>query len=276
MTTHPDTDMLRVSDLSNQGYTSYLLWHSLGPPKLSLTSEPFPQTPSKHFYHAADVHQLASSRKFHALRLCLTLKRAVQLHTQTSKLDAAIAWARSAHIQTDFPNITIDDLVQTAVQDRLLWQDPSTLPFRPDEAPLAKLHNWAYTYLKHQFTNYNDLCDQINGAPCGHYAYAAILHRVNVLILDAFPLHTLVHGDNGLDTKTCHQCGRTTPGIFNGHYWQTPPAWYSRGKKSSRGKSTVQDFCSAACILGIYPSPDPEQLFVPLSTNHQTRERHLP
>lgn len=228
------------------GFTIRMIWALLGLPHRSDTHDPFPRKLTRHYYRASTLAEACNSKRFHILRVWDALIQVHELKHRDRDQHAITHWAKHVPITTNFPDIPLEKVIQLAIQDRKTWENTANYPWgTPEEAPEHVLHRWAYTYLKHNFTNYDHICSLTRAQPFGLHAYTHILHRVNVLILDRYPIRTRVHGDDGQRTKTCRRCGRKQEGTFNGHYWQPPEGWYSRSAKNT--SSAFRLFCSRSC-----------------------------
>ena len=235
---------IRASDLIRSRLTPMIIWHTLGPPSLSLTNLPFPKRPSDHLYSIRSVQEVLETRKFHLLRLLNTLRDGAHNRSLDQALQRVLDQANSAPIFTDFPQAALEEVIDIAAQGRALWmatsKHPYNMPNPPPDLPMV----WAYTHLKHNCTNYDDLCDSAKGQDFGRYAYPVILERVNLLILDRYP-DLPVRGNTRSKTRTCRKCGTQEEGHFNGHYWSKPLHWHSRAKNNKN--NTIQEFCTRRC-----------------------------
>lgn len=221
------------------------IWTLLGPPHLSTTTENFPSRPDRHFYDKSTVEKVTASKRFHISRLAHTLRIAQHRRKHRDVLEQTLHWANTVPILTTFPDAPVEEVTRLAIADRQDWMDPDRHLYDPYNPPEELLPLWTYTYLKHNRTNYNQLCTETTRVPFGRYAYPVILHRVNVLILDSYPLDVKVRGDTGSETRTCKYCSVQEKGHFNGHYWVKPHHWYSRAKNHRH--NTVHDFCTLKC-----------------------------
>ncbi len=104
---------------------------------------------------------------------------------------------------------------------------------------------WVYTYLKHDCTNYDEICDTVRAQRFSRFAYPVFLHRINREILDRFP-QCLDHvkGIRRSPTMRCSTCRRTREGQFNGHYWTKPEGWLYR-----MAAHYIHTYCSRQCSL---------------------------
>lgn len=236
---------IQAKSLIQMGFTPGLIWHFLGTPHISMTTVPFPKQLNKHYYREDAVRQLISSKRFQLSKLIETLRSLKIYRGHQGELDTITTWAERVPITTDFPDKTLDEIIQDAVQDRGTWQDFSKTPYHPDTAPPEILQTWAYTYLKHSCTNYDDLCRQLKSHPFSSYAYPTILQRVNTLILGRYHLDIQTRGNKGTSIRTCRKCGARAQGEFNGFYWTKPSHWVSRARNNSG--NTINDFCSLKC-----------------------------
>lgn len=106
---------------------------------------------------------------------------------------------------------------------------------------------WAYTYLKHERTNYDQLCETVRGRMFAHFAYPIILHRVNKIILDAYPqCRNSVKGLRLSPNMSCGTCRKTQQGTYNGHYWNKPKDWVYRLSPNHR---FINVYCSRTCSM---------------------------
>ena len=246
---------LSVAQMMRMGFTPRIIWNLLGPPHTSTTTEPFPKWPQHHFYRTEDVENLTLTMEFQITRLWETLKFAHTWKRQNSKLDETLLWAETVPIVTHFPQRSLDQIILTAALDRSSWSNYSNAIYTPDQSPRDVLETWAYTYLKHKCTNYDDLCQHLRDHEFGRYVYPTLLHRVNVLILDQYPFTIRLRGDNGSPVKTCRKCGRKERGQYNGHYWTKPTHWYTRARARNNASNAIHTYCSRACAMPQPPKP---------------------
>ena len=115
----------------------------------------------------------------------------------------------------------------------------------PRLSPEEQRALWAYVYLKHQCTNYEQLCEELRYRRCATFAYPAILHRINRAVLDRFPkCLTQVKGLALSPEFQCRRCGKPGRGVHNGHYWEKPRDWLYR---LSQNEHTIQVYCRWEC-----------------------------
>ena len=112
-----------------------------------------------------------------------------------------------------------------------------------DSADMRKL--WGYTYLKHNCTNYDDICQRVRTWRFSSFAYPVLLHRINQEILDRYPqCLDRVKGLRRSPILLCHACHRSGAGTFNGHYYTAPPDWYYRRSSNGHG---INIYCTREC-----------------------------
>ena len=245
----PPPGHISVSRLIRMGLTPRTIWRVLGPPHLSATPIPFPKDRENHHYRLEAVEDASRSREFQAARLVDILHRARAIRLGEERLKKALRWARTVPITHSFPEEDQDGVIRAAAEERDAWDDLQSRRRRTETADRATLETWAYTRLKHLHTGYDGICRELEGMPFGHYAYTVVLHRVNLMILDRYPLRNIrVRGDTGGRTRTCHRCGVTAPGEWNGHYWVKPGSW--RSSSGTNGSRSVRDYCSFRCASG--------------------------
>ena len=260
---------IRAGSLLAKGFSPRSIWLLMGPPAHSKTKHPFPKelqhhyyeeatTPpgvihpsatfpkelQHHYYEEATAGAAAATKEFQLLRLTELLSKRRAALQQLPLMQATLQWAKTINIRTTFPSVDTEDLMERATKQRAAWDWPNGIPPVLQEPTPELQAVWAYTYLKHEYTNYDEVCDQIKGKAFSRYAQPVILHRVNRLILDRFP--TLpVRGGTGPETRTCKRCGTKKTGHFNGYYWTTPLDWYAKAK--AHKNHTIHDFCSLRC-----------------------------
>ena len=235
---------IRASELAELGFTPYSLWRLLGNPAISLTDLPFPKRLGDHLYDSNQARQAASTKEFQLMRLRELLReRRVGLQKR-AEMEETLRWAANAEIKTKFPNMTLTEIMELACADRSNWDWPNGMPAELQRPTPETKAVWAYTYLKHNCTNYDDLCSQLEGRPFARYGQPAILHRVNRVILDRFPGLPVRAGTGG-PLRTCKGCGQTAKGNHNGYYWTTPEGWHARAKPHKN--HTIHEFCSLKC-----------------------------
>ena len=268
---------INAADMLRLGFTPGLTWRLFGQPAISNTPQPFPKQLQHHYYPLEAVRQVFGTKRFQILRLWESLRLAKIQKEQDLKLQAVLNWAETVPVNTDFPNLTIGEITDLGIAERLSWESFENYPYQPDTAPPEILERWAYTYLKHARTNYDELCDRLRNQPFGRYGYSTILHRVNTLILDSYPFTISLRGDTDSPIRTCRRCGTQQQGHHNGHYWVKPTNWYSRARNNS--SNSVHDFCSRSCA-GAYaqghPAPHPAHELVNYMHHIQdNQETHL-
>ena len=144
---------------------------------------------------------LTLTTEFQITRLWETLKFGQICKDQESQLEETLHWAETVPIVTNFPQKSLDEIIPTAARDKSNWRNFSRSIHIPDNAPREVLETWAYTYLKHAWTNYDDPCNQLKNHAFSCYVYPTLLHRVNVLILDRYPFTIRLRGDNGSPSR---------------------------------------------------------------------------
>ena len=243
---HPGPDYISLSELRRAGHNSRIIRQTLGLPDRSNTSHPFPKSPNRHYYRRSRAHETTQGRRFQLTRLSNLLQ---SLARGERRLSETLQWAQSAPLTTNLPSIPWQELAEHAIirrfqrqgrfhlTQRETAQDPRTLP--------------AYLCLKHDHTNYDELCNQVWGRPFGKFAYPLLLHRVNRAILDAYPeCLPRVKGLHQDPSFTCPTCRATAPGVYNGHYYEKPPGWLYRASSTGRA---IRAYCTRACT---YPNPN--------------------
>ena len=235
----PDS-LVSLMELYQRGITPGMAWQLLGTPHKSDTNRPFPKVPHRQYYLRSFVATQTQGHRFQALRITSVIH---QLIKGEQNLKTMSDWARSVPIKTDIPDLPWNDIIEIACLDR--WARHG-FHIQPNENSRGMRILWAYTYLKHNRTNYDELCDYVTGKMFSRYVYPIILHRVNKEILDRFP--QCLSKVKGLRTKNsmtkCPTCQNTATGVFNGHYWEKPPGWLYQ--LTSNG-NYIRTLCSREC-----------------------------
>ena len=248
---HPDgrtrtpEGYIPASKLPLIGFTPRMMWFLLGQPHLSKTFAHFPKALNRHYYQEETVRQVTGTKQFQLHRLLETLRFAKIYMGHQQQLEKITEWAKTVPIAAEFPDMPLQELILAATADRARWQDLSKTPYGLNNAPVNTLHTWAYTFLKHNHTNYEDLCAQIKNHSFASYAYPLILQKINILILDHYPLDLYLRGQTQSTTTKCNGCGTEQQGAWNGHYWTKPVHWLSRVRRN--GGNSIHHFCSLKC-----------------------------
>ena len=241
----PGDSHISLRELQNLGWSNRMTWQLLGPPDLSLTPEPFPKRPNQQLYQRERTQNLSwpDDRHFLNMRLSNLLYDIIRFWSQ---LDDALRWAHCIPVQTDFPAIAWDELVQMGLDHRKTIHG-DWAPAREQKDPRSLEVLAAYVYLKHERTNYDQICQLIRGRPFARFTYPVLLNKINRLILDAFPeCLSRTKGINREIQFTCRKCGKTAGGRYNGHYFDKPERWLQR---TSREGNSLRTFCSRRCSM---------------------------
>ena len=232
-------DYISLLQLYRCGITAGMAWHLLGFPQKSDTAQPFPRRADKHYYLKSFVADRTQGRTFQILRVSETIRQMVK---GEGKLKLLTEMAQSVPIRTNFPDLDWEEITQIGCLDRWREQGFHIQP-RMNSHEMRTL--WGYTYLKHNCTNYDELCDAVTGRMFARYAYPIVLHRVNKAILDRFPqCLEKVKGLRKSPRMRCPTCLKTQEGIFNGHYWTKPEGWLYQ---LSNSKNYIRTICSREC-----------------------------
>ena len=263
-------DYVSVMDLFQLGWTSRMIWRGLGPPDRSLTRVPFPKDPKRHFYRHERVAEFSQSRAFQVFNIAYVINthRVDLINGGSMKL--LQDWADSVEITSDFPDVDLDEVIRLGVDSRHLDGYFDRVHFDPETAPMDVKLIWAYTYVKHECTNYDVLCADLKGRRFAQYCYPTILHRVNAEILSRFPELPVKGGAKGNQPiRVCRNCKRMALGEYNGHYWIKPKDWVWRSRPN-RSRNVIE-CCSLHCMgvwwNGTYKRLDPNHhlLSIPAS-----------
>ena len=237
-------DLIALSDLFHAGISPRIVWQTIGPPDLSETAEPFPFNPWNHWYDPRRVQQATGRKDYQAYRFIELLR---DLTHGEGKLQGILEEAREKTIRTSFPPLDWEQLAEVAMMRK--WQDKGHWYIQPRKTPEGQRALWAYLYLKHECTNYDELVQEIRGAPFQRFTYPLILHATNRAILDSYPecLPEVKAARFSPDFR-CRECGSAAQGTWNGHYWELPPGWVWQ---TSLNEHSIYAFCSRRCTLPI-------------------------
>ena len=234
-----DDEYISLMDLYKSGMTAGMAWHLLGHPQKSETGRPFPKNPHMQYYLRNFVASATEGRKFQCLRIIDILSR---IRNGEDNMKYMTEWAETVPIRTGFQEFGWDDIVQLGCLDRWSYRGFFIQPHESSEGMRAL---WGYTFLKHNCTNYDELCDLIKGKMFSRYAYPILLHRFNRAILDRFPQCVeKVKGLRKNQWMTCPTCRRTERAIHNGHYFTKPEGWLYQ---LSDAGHYIRVFCSREC-----------------------------
>ena len=265
----PGEEYISLRDLHDLSWPTRLVWQLLGLPDLSSTPEPFPKLPGRQLYRRERVMAASrpDDRRFQELRLTSTLRDIFRFQ---AGLDEAIRWAERVPLRADLPRMGWEELVELGLEHRRTFHG-EWVPERERRDPGSLATLAAYVYLKHERTNYDEICEFIRGRPYARFIYPVLLHRFNRLVLDAHPeCLPRVKGMKRSIAFICRRCGRTARGRHNGHYFEKPDRWMQR--LSHQDGKSIQTFCSKRCSMpGANRGEDDDQLCLDLQLRRDHR-----
>ena len=232
---------LSLHELFRMEWSTRMVWKTLGQPDLATTREPFPKRPASQLYLRERVERAGAGARFQVLRLTDIIAHHIQFN---QGLERCLDRARSTRLRLHPPGLDWEGLKRAGLRHRRETLEKE-MPDREEPESYATLA--AYSYIKHELTNYEEICNDIRGRPFARYSYPVILHRVNRLILELYPqCLPRVKGARQDPLFQCRKCRKTREGAHNGYYYEKPQDWT---QCISPDRLSIWVFCSRTCSI---------------------------